>query len=101
MPQRPIISDEYTAPLGLDQPARSRRRIVFWPLALGLAAALLIGVGGWTLIVRDPYGGEPMATADLPALPAKPISAATSAVVKPAAPDRPDDPSGQIIIRDP
>ena len=91
------MSDDYSAPLGLDR-VRSRPRRRLWPFGAALILAGIAFLAGWAAIHRDPGGGEPGGTLALPALPPKP-AVAPAAAEAPAEP--PDDPGGQIIIRDP
>lgn len=94
--------DDYTAPLGLDRDIAPRRHRRLWPVALALAAAIVVGVAGWVMLVREPLGGQPVVEIALPKPVAKPAPAAVAAPAA-AAPtaEPPDDPSGQIVIRDP
>ena len=86
------MSDDYSAPLGLDraaEPARWR----LWPFAVALAVLGLAFVTGWAIFSRGGDGGEPSVTMTLPAAP-RPQPVAPQA-------EPPDDQDGQIIIRDP
>jgi polysaccharide deacetylase 2 family uncharacterized protein YibQ len=62
-----VAADDLDAPLG-KTPKRPRRKL---PIALPQAIAGVLGLTtaiaiGWMLIVRDPYGGQPMAVVATP-----------------------------------
>lgn len=90
------MTDDYSAPLGLDR-ARAARRLPLWPFIAALAVLVVAGLAAYAALNPDPYGGQPHVVVDLPPLP-PPVSAAPPA---PPAAAEPDDPNGQIIIRDP
>jgi uncharacterized protein len=88
--------DELTRPLGLETARRPRRRM---PLALGNlfvggVATIFLVLAGYLVIVKDPYGGEPYATAPVtrskPADPAASAATATEPRVREGAPPAQD-----------
>ncbi len=89
------MTDDYSAPLGLDRTVSPRRRLPIWPFLVGPTLIIIVGLATWAALHPDPYGGQPHVVVDLPALP-PPMPAAA-----PVPAPEPDDPNGQIIIRDP
>lgn len=59
-----MATDDLNAPLGLDD--APRRRLPLTGIAVGLFLLLAAVIGGWVMLVDDPAGGEPIATASIP-----------------------------------
>src|SRR6267142_566811 len=60
------MTDDLHAPLGLSKPVKRRFPFVRATayLTIGLLVLSLLGFAGWTFMVDDPLGGEPMAIAN-------------------------------------
>jgi uncharacterized protein len=77
--------DELTRPLGLETARRPARRtpLPLGNLFVGAVATVFLVLAGYLVIVKDPYGGEPYATAPVTrSKPADPAVAAASAEPK-------------------
>lgn len=56
---------DLTTPLGIKPPPTARKQGPYVAVAASLAALLALGVALWILLVDDPLGGQPVATATI------------------------------------
>jgi hypothetical protein len=68
-----VATDDLSIPLGQDRTPKQRRML---PIAAPVAVAGLLGLlvavfAGWTVVVDDPFGGEPIAVVPTSPTPAQ------------------------------
>ena len=89
------MTDELSAPLG-QRPKKTRRLIVPKAVPIGVAALLAVGLlafAGWTLVMDDPLGGEPIAVVSTTPAPATKLAGSEKATDSQVAVERAGGPA--------